>query len=97
MRPIQAFLFVASLLLLGTATTGCHSDPAPNPVVEKGRLDKLTAIRDLYDKNGGNYDSMSSDDKATLLKLCDGDQKKADVTWAAMKNGPGAKATSPGG
>jgi hypothetical protein len=78
--------------LLALFIAGCgESGPAPDPKAETARLDKITDMRTIFDKSGGNYDSLSADDKAQFVKLAGGDEAKAMESWNLMKYGPAGK------
>jgi hypothetical protein len=89
MKSLKLLLLAASLAAVVVAPMGCSGgSPQLDTAYEKERLDKMTTLRSYFDKVNGDYTALSAEDKAAFLKLCDGDQAKADVTWKLMKEGP---------
>lgn len=90
-------LFVVALMSVSGVITGCSGgDVKLDTNAEKDRTDKLVKLREIYDRAGGNYSSLAGPDKDEFLKLCDGDEKKAQDTWNLMKAGtPGGGNAQP--
>lgn len=84
-----ALSILLTTLVAGALVVGCGESGGPDPKVESKRVVDLTAMRTIFDKANGNYESLSGTDKAEFLKLCGGDENKALTTWNAMKYGPG--------
>lgn len=96
---------VLSSMFAAVVLVGCGSD---NPPIQRGTADVANAqeMRRIFDKNQGNYDGMSAEDKAAYLKASANGEEKAKKDWEAMKahsqwatpgTQPGAPAGVPAG
>jgi hypothetical protein len=80
--PLSAFLFVAVL--------GCGEayDPnlAKNPTTAEvnAAKDRRSEMIAIYKKVNGNWDSMTPEDKATILKYSAGDEPMARKGWPLL-------------
>ena len=69
---------------------GCSSDGGkPQSIASEARVNEIVQMRDIYDKAGGKWDSLSEEDKATYTRLAGGDEK-AKQMWTNMGNPMGA-------
>jgi len=88
-------IFAATLLISAACLiSGCDSGPSkPQSIASEERVGQLVEMRKIFDKAGGNWDSLTAADKAEYTRLA-GDDAKAQAMWKTMSGPPGA---SPGG
>ncbi len=74
------------VVLLPLVLAGCGSGAGPDPKVESARVNAAQQTRAMFDKSGGNFDSLSPDDKAATLKMFDGKEADARRSWDMMRS-----------
>lgn len=85
-------LVVASLVVTGIGMiSGCDSGPggAPQSIATPEQVNNIVEMRKLYDKVGGQWDSLSADEKSQYNKLA-GDEAKGQTLWKSMGNPMGS-------
>lgn len=63
---------------------GCGSS-TPDSQVETSRLQAAQEMRKLFEKAGGNYESLTAQDKASFLKQFKGNESDSQKAWNAMR------------
>jgi hypothetical protein len=96
MERLFKHLFALALISAFTMVlAGCGSAPEADPKIESSRREAAVEMRAIFNKVNGNYESLSAEDKAAFLKLCNNDPKVVEQSWNGMKNGPGGSASGP--
>ena len=81
-KPIMRRLLL--LLVVAFFATACGS--GPNPKVETDRLESATKMRALFDKTGGDYQKLTAEDRAELMKMFDNNEANVKQSWQFMKD-----------
>ncbi|HEY3781962.1 MAG TPA: hypothetical protein VGL56_12830 [Fimbriimonadaceae bacterium] len=95
-RKRTLFCITASALVLPIlgSIAGCGSGPSEDPAKTQSRVDAVTQEQAIIDRSSGTYDSLSTADKAALVKLL-GSEKQAQTAFKYMKpHTPNAAAQS---
>lgn len=81
---------LAALAIVGVGLTqGCSSESSkPQSIASEERVVQLVEMRKIFDKAGGQWDSLSADEKATYTRLA-GDDAKAQAMWKTMSSPAG--------
>jgi hypothetical protein len=90
-------MVTAGLLLSCFPLTGCDDKvaPAESPQQEKVRADNGAKLRTYFDKVNGNFEALSPEDKAEVIKLV-GNEENAKKSFSMMVPNRGAGGTGGG-
>lgn len=69
------------------AVIGCDSGGGPDTKVEENRMEQAQLLRSTFDKVGGNFDKMTPEEKAEILKIYKGDENNARRAWSMLQAG----------
>lgn len=69
------------------AVIGCDDGGGPDAKVEDNRMEQAKLLRSTFDKVGGNFDKMTPDEKAEILKIYKGNESDAKRAWSMMQAG----------
>jgi hypothetical protein len=71
--------------------SGCDSGPGgkPQSIATDAEVNNIVEMRKIFDKAGGNWDTLSSEEKAQFTKLA-GDDAKAQTRWKSMSTPMGS-------
>ena len=84
-------VWVAVLAIsIAGVTLGCDGGSVkPQSIASEERVGQLVEMRKIFDEAGGNWDSLSSEDKAEYTRLA-GSEAKAQAMWKTMSSPAGA-------
>jgi hypothetical protein len=87
--PVLAVLLSISLVTF----SGCGPGEPDKPVsiASEARVNDIVAMRKIFDQVKGDWEALSPADKAEYTKLA-GDDEKAKLMWANMKDPMSANA-----
>jgi hypothetical protein len=86
----KALLVALSLASIGVMS-GCSSgDGKPQSIASDQQVSNIVEMRKLFDKAGGNWDSLTAGEKAEYTKLA-GDEAKGQTMWKSMATPMGAQ------
>jgi len=86
---------IACLAVLATmgvfVSAGCNSAPdKPESIASEARVQEIVEMRKIFDKAGGNWDSLTEADKAEYIRLA-GDEAQAKTMWTTMSTPMGSE------
>lgn len=82
MKWITAAL-LASLL---TALVGCGSGPQQQVKTSASYLEKVTELRQIFDKYKGDITKLTPEEKKKFVEFEDGNESLVPVYWEHMRN-----------
>ena len=85
-----AFAIATMTVVSSGLLAGCSSDGGkPQSIASEARVNEIVQMRDIYDKVGGKWESLSEEDKATYTRLAGGEAKAKEL-WTNMGNPMGS-------
>ena len=95
-RSVLVAALAATILPIVLAMAGCGSNDTikEDPAAVTKRVDAATKMRSYFDKSGGNYDSLSAEDKSALNALTGGEKHSREAFGHMVPSGGGGMAPS---
>ena len=80
-------LFLAQAILLGC---GSNEVKKEDPAAAQARLNAATSLRSYFDKSGGNFDSLSDEEKQAVIAITKTEEKAREAFGHMVLVKPGA-------
>lgn len=90
---LTTIFFAVALLAVMSAVSSCGSSDGgkPQSIASPEQVNNLVEMRKIFDKVGGKWESLTTEDRAAFTKLA-GDDGKAQSMWKTMSTPMGASA-----